>query len=296
MKSSPIVSHIRLVWLSSILICAAIIVGCSVAESRVEPSADVARSAPDTAAAEAAPAPRGATIPIDPNGPADTVRAFYQHLRENRFREALFLTNLRPAIEGLTDNELKDFALDFEAIAGQVPAEVEINGEIITGDQATVTANLPDNESEKHEIQSLKLRKENDVWVIVTVDDEAARKIKQGGKNYFYNLRIETHQEEARKMLERISKAQLAHSLQNGGMFTDAETLIAGGLLPEDVRTSVSTGYEYVINTAADKKSYYATGTPAEYGKSGKLSFLLQLDGKGISHVTSRDNRGKTLR
>ena len=86
---------------------------------------------------------------IDPNGPADTVRAFYKLLRDKKFREAIFLTNLRPAIEGLTDMEMKDFALDFEAIAGDVPAEIEINGEIITGDQATVTANLPTADGDK---------------------------------------------------------------------------------------------------------------------------------------------------
>src|SRR4029453_1790779 len=108
--------------------------------------------------------PKGATIPIDAGGPADTVRAFYKNLREKKFREAIFLTNLRPAIEGLTDTELKDFSVDFEAIAGQVPAEIEINGEIITGDQATVTANLPNDDGDKKEIQTIKLRKENEVW------------------------------------------------------------------------------------------------------------------------------------
>ena len=61
------------------------------------------------------------------------MRVFYKDLREKKFREAIFLTNLRPAIEGLTDNELKEFQVDFEAVAKNVPAEVEINGEIIIG-------------------------------------------------------------------------------------------------------------------------------------------------------------------
>lgn len=240
-------------------------------------------------------APKGATIPIDAEGPADTVRVFYKHLREKKFREAIFLTNLRPAVEGLTDTELKEFALDFEALAGQIPAEIEINGEIVTGDQATVTANLPTAEGDKKEIQTIKLRRENGIWVIMTADDEAAKKIKQDGKNYFFNLRIETHEQEARKMLERISKAQLVHSLQNGGVFTDIPTLNAAGLLPDDIKTSESTGYVYAVNLAANKKQYFATATPASYGKSGKLSFLLQLDGKGISRVTSKDTGGKPM-
>jgi hypothetical protein len=247
------------------------------------------------AAANAAAEPKGATITIDEGGPADTVRAFYRLLREKKFREAIFLTNLRPAIEGLTDAELKDFSVDFEAIAGQVPAEIEINGEIITGDKAAVTANLPNDDGDKKEIQTIKLRKDGNVWVIQTADDDAANKIKAEGKQYFYNLRIETHQEEAKKMLERISKAELAHSLQNGGLFTDIDTLVAAGLLPDDVKTSASTGYDYKLNLSSDKKAYSATATPAVYGKSGKMSYLLQLDGKSISHVTGKDNQGKPL-
>ena len=268
---------------------------CSVAEPKTSANTDARNAANISEPARSTIAAKGATITIDPNGPADTVRAFYKNLREKKFREAIFLTNLRPAVEGLTDAELKDFSLDFEVIAGQVPAVVEINGEIITGDQATVTANLPNDDGDKNEIQTIKLRRENGFWVIQTADDEAAKKIKQDGKNYFYNLRIETHEQEAKKMLERISKAELAHSLQNGGFVTDMQTLIADGLLPDDIKTNVSTGYNYVINLGGDKKKYSATATPAVYGKSGKFSFILQLDGKGISHVTSKDNGGKPL-
>ena len=94
-------------------------------------------------------------------------------------------------------------------------------------------------------------------------------------------------------MLERISKAQLAHSLQNGGVYADIQTLVSAGLLPEDIKTSESTCYNYVIELAGG--SYLATATPAIFGKSGRLSFLLKLDSKGLAHVTSRDSGGKVL-
>ena len=270
--------------------------GCSVAEPKASANVDAKSVAGKSSLANSASnSSQGATIAIDPNGPADTVRVFYKNLREKKFREAIFLTNLKPAIAGLTDTELKEFAVDFEAIAGQVPAEVQINGEIITGDQATVTANLPNEDGDKNEIQTIKLRKENDIWIIQTVDEEAESRIKKEGRNYFYNLRVETHEEEAKKMLERISKAELAHSLQNGGVFTDMQTLIDAGLLPDDIQTSVSTGYNYTIIVGADKIKYIATATPAVYGKSGKMSYILHLDSKGISRVTSKDTGGKPL-
>lgn len=283
-----------LIWSLLILILLIFSGACSVAEPKTV--ANTSSLSNSTETATASNASKGATIQIDQNGPADTVRVFYKLLREKKFREAIFLTNLRPAIEGLTDNELKEFSIDFETIAGQVPSEIEINGEIVSGDEATVTANLPNEDGDKKEIQKIKLRRENGVWVILSADDTAEKKISAEGKNYFYNLRIVTHEDEARKMLERISKAELAHSLQNGGICTDMNTLIADGLLPDDVKTSDSTGYNYAVNLLAGSKQYFATATPAVYGKTGKLSFILQLDGKGISHVTSKDNDGQPIR
>jgi|GEM_PF-451578 len=270
--------------------------GCTSKEPAANANtANNTKAANTTAAntANAEPAPKGATIPIEPNGPADTVRVFYKNLREKKFREAIFLTNLRPAVEGLTESELGEFSLDFAKLAGQIPAEIEINGEVVSGDKATVTANLPDRE-DRTDTQKIKLQKAGDVWIIQTVDDAAQKRIQKEGKQYFYNLRIETHQEEAKKMLERISKAELAYSVQNGRC-ADLETLIVGGLLPDDIRTSESTGYNYAVTLTTDGKSYYATATPAEYGKSGKLSYILKLDAKGISRVTSKDNGGKVL-
>jgi hypothetical protein len=234
--------------------------------------------------------PRGSTIEITPGSPADTVRAFYKNLRERKFREALYLTNLRPAIEGLTDAELKDFQVDFEAIAAIVPAEVEINGEIVTGDQATVTARLPGDDAEKLEIQEIKLRNEAGVWIILSAEEEAEKKIKQEGKNYFFALRIETHETEAKRMLDRISKAQMVYSLQNGGLFAEIPDLIKAGLLPEDVMSPDSTGYRYSVKLAADKKKYSASAVPAEYGKTGKLSFSVELDARNAPKLSSNDS------
>ena len=113
------------------LILSTLLNGCSVAAPK---------TVAETNIANVISAPKGPTIKIEPNSPADTVRVFYKNLREKKFREAIFLTNLRPAIEGLTDSELKEFQVDFEAVAKNVPAEVEINGEITSGDSATVTS------------------------------------------------------------------------------------------------------------------------------------------------------------
>lgn len=234
-------------------------------------------------------------IEINPGSPAETVRAFYQKLREGKIREAIFLTNLRPAIEALTDDELKEFAVDFEAVARSVPAEVEINGEIISGDTATVTAKLPDENNEKLELQQIRLRKVGEHWLIISADEEAEKKIRKEGKNYFLALRIETHQDEAKKMLDRIAKAQLVHSLQNEGRFAEIKTLVAMELLPPDISSSESTGYDYELELSSDRRSYSAFATPAAYGKSGRLSFALFLSKGGKPQLKSADNGGRPV-
>ena len=233
-------------------------------------------------------------IQIQPNSPADTVRTFYKNLREKRFREALFLTNLRPAIEGLTDAELKDLQVDFESLATKVPAEIEINGEIISGSKATVTANLPNNETDQIELQEIKLRRENDVWIILTVDESAEATIKKEGKNYFFALKIETQQEEAKKTLEQIAKAQFVYFAQNGGVYADLPTLIQKGLVSDALAAADSAGYNYKILLSSDKKKYTATAEPAVYGKTGKLSFRFEADGKKTPTLKSADNKGKS--
>jgi uncharacterized protein YhaN len=266
--------------------------GCSAAASNASrDTSAVARAANS----EPAKTSRGATIDIKPNSPADTVRVFYTNLREKKFREAIFLTNLRPAIEGLTDAELKEFQVDFEAIAKHVPAEIQINGEIVSGDRATVTAKLPNEDLEKEEIQEIKLRKQGDVWIILTVDESVEKKIKQEGKNYFPALRIDTHQDEARDMLDRVAKAQMAFAATNQGLYGDVDELIAAQFLPADIKSSESTGYVYAIKVTPDRKNYSVTAVPAVYGKTGRLSFAVELDAKSQPHLTSKDmGPGKT--
>jgi hypothetical protein len=239
---------------------------------------------------------KGASIEITENSPADTVRVFYKSLRENRFREAMFLTNLRPAIEGLTDSELSDLQLDLAPIAQQIPPDIEINGEIISGNYATVTAKLPDNETKQVTLQEIRLRKEGNYWVILTVDEEAENTIKKEGNQYFFNLRLQTHESEAKAMMERISKAQMVYAMQNDGVYGEMTALIEKGFLPDDALTADSTGYNYKITLSSDKKKYYATADPAVFGKTGKLSFLLELDDKRNPHLTTKENQGQPLK
>lgn len=233
-------------------------------------------------------------ITITQGSPSETVRSFYTKLREKKYREAIFLTNLRPAVEGLTDAELADLSVDLSAIAGQVPEKIEITGEIITGDSATVTIKLPDPEGNA-DTDTVRLRRSNGVWMMLAVDEASEEQMRKEGTKFLYNLRITVKEDEARSMLDRIAKAQYAYSTQNNGILGDLRQLVGAGLLPQDVLSSESTGYIYTITLSDSKRGYSADAVPAVYGKTGRLSFRVVPDNTGLARMTSRDNGGKPL-
>lgn len=282
----------------AVLLSVSLTSGCAVEAAKEKKSVDAGNTKAEMpiTAKESVNQPSKTLIKIEANSPADTVRVFYKNLRDRKFREAMFLTNLRPAVEGLTDAEMQELNVDFEPLAAQVPADIAINGEIVSKDNATVTAKLPDNETDELKLQEIKLRKENNVWMILTVDESAEKEVRKEGKNYFFALRLKTHHEEAKAMLERVNKAQMIYSMQNKGLFGDAQTLIGKGFLPKDFLTADTTGYNYQINLSADRKKYTATATPAIYGKTGKLSFGFESDDKKTSALKSQDNKGQTVK
>lgn len=236
-------------------------------------------------------------IEIEPNSPADTIRAFYKKLREKRFREAIFLTNLRPAIEGLTDTELGELQVDFEPLAQKIPETVEINGEVISGEKATVTAKLPNNETGSMELQQLNLRRDGDFWIVLMVDEKAEAIVKKEGNRYFFSLKIETYHADVEAVIGQILKVQMVYSVQNGGVYADLPTLIEKGFVSNDLQNASVVGYKYNIFLSSDKKKFSLTAEPHVYNKTGKLSFLVEVAGNNIKpSLKSRDNQGKPLK
>src|SRR5213082_4092697 len=61
--------------------------------------------------------------------PSDVVREFYKAMREHRFRDAWAMTIYKPAVEGLTADEMEDLRVDFDERAAKIPEPVEIMGD-----------------------------------------------------------------------------------------------------------------------------------------------------------------------
>jgi hypothetical protein len=223
--------------------------------------------------------------------PTETMREFYRMMREKKFREAFGISIYRPAIEGLSNQEYEDLRPDFEkmaiAVSEKIPEKIDITGEQISGDVATVFVKVVDAEG-KEKIEPGSLIKLDNNWIVG--DRESLELVKKSGKKFFFEARINAHHSDVQDLLTRIALMQVAYSQNHNGQYANLAELIAAGMIPKDLESSESTGYRFQVLRSGDAKSWYATAEPAQYNRTGRLSFYLDAAG-----VRSGDVGGKPL-
>jgi hypothetical protein len=222
-----------------------------------------------------------------PRSPSDTVRQFYKAMREKRFREAFDMSIYKPAIDPLKPQEFEDLRPDFERVAAVMSEQVNIGGEQVSGDIATVFVKVKEGDAPE-QTEPVTLILVDGAWIIGDKENQAI--VKKAGKQFFFNARINAHHNDVQDMFTRISLAQLLYSQQHNGLFGDLATLISLGLLPKDLEGTESTGYRFHVNALAGGKSWNAAAEPAQYGRTGRLSFYMDATG-----VRSSDTGGKPL-
>jgi hypothetical protein len=222
-----------------------------------------------------------------PRSPSDTVREFYKAMREKRFREAFSMSIYKPAIDPLKPQEFEDLRPDFERVAAVMSEQVNIGGEQVSGDIATVFVKVKEGDAPE-QTEPVTLILVDGAWIIGDKENQAI--VKKAGKQFFFNARINAHHNDVQDMFTRISLAQLLYSQQHNGLFGDLATLISLGLLPKDLESTESTGYRFHVNAPAGGKTWNAAAEPAQYGRTGRLSFYMDATG-----VRSSDTGGKPL-
>src|ERR1043165_189861 len=226
-----------------------------------------------------------------PRTPTETMREFYRMMREKKYKEAFGLSIYRLAIDGLSTQEFDDLKPDFDkmaiAVSDKIPEKVDITGEQISGDAATVFVRVVDADG-KEKIEPASLIKIDNTWIVG--DRENLEMVRKEGKKFFFEARINAHHSDVQDMLTRISLAQVVYAQGHNGQFGNMAELVAAGLIPKDIEGPESTGYRFQVVRAADGKSWDATAEAAQYGRTGRLSFFLDASG-----VRSGDTSGKPL-
>jgi hypothetical protein len=223
-------------------------------------------------------------------GPSDVVREFYKAMREHRFKDAWTLTIYKPAVQDLNAEEMEDLRADFEEKAALIPEQIEITGEQIKGNIATVFVKVPVTEATPQiTSEPVNLINSGGVWIIGDEAHEAI--VKKAGRRFFLDALLDEHQSDIADLLKRLIAVQIVYSSQHNGAFGDLPALIATDLIAKESGDPKAAGYNIRITVAKDGKSYVATAEPTRYGHTGKLSFWMDQTGD----IKTADNGGKPL-
>ena len=244
---------------------------CAQANHTTRPQQQQQQSRPAQAVPQQAATPPQSARP---RTPADTVREFYHLLHARRFREAFAISIWRPAVEGLSAEDFEDLRPEFEKMAEGVPAQFEVGGEQVSGDQATVFVRTPYDPPGKFEEHRLILV--NNVWTYG--DRESQRAVAQAGRDFFIKARVERHHEEVVEVLKRIAEAEALYAATRGGAYADLQTLTQNSQLNfrEEMRLAETLGYNFRVTVTDGGRGYRINAEPVRYGRTGKLSFSWQ--------------------
>ena len=207
--------------------------------------------------------------------PTEVVRAYYTALREGRVRDAMLMSVLRPAVEGLSAAELAEYQSDFARLVQLAPTDFEITGQQVSGEEATVFVKTGEDKDLK--VEPVELIRDRGTWIVG--DRNTAAEVKKQGKKFFPEHRIAAHEEDAEDILKRIQAAEIAYALQHKGVYGDLKALVDAAFVPADILGTETTGYSFVVSPSPDGKSYVARAEPARYGHTGRLSFYMDASG-----------------
>jgi hypothetical protein len=223
-------------------------------------------------------------------GPSDVVREFYKAMREHRFKEAWALTIYKSAVDGLTAEEMEDLRPDFEQKAGAVPEQIEITGERIQGNIATVFVKVPVTDTTPQiTSEPVNLISSGNGWIIGTEADQA--EVKKKGRRFFLDALIEEHEIDIDELFKRFLVVQLVYSQEHKGVLGNLQELIAANLIAKETADPKAIGYTVRLTITPDGKGYIATAEPTRYGHTGKLSFWMDQTG----NIKKVDNGGKPI-
>src|SRR5258707_8798369 len=157
--------------------------------------------------------------------PSDVVREFYKAMREHRFKDAWSMTVYKPAVDGLTADEMEDLRSGiFEAQAAQVPEQIEITGEQIEGNTAQGFVKVPPTESSPQVISKpADLINSGGVWIIGTEAEQAL--VKKTGRRYFLDAVIDLNQNSMEEFLKNLVGLEAIFGLSHDGAFGDLKAL-----------------------------------------------------------------------
>ena len=218
--------------------------------------------------------------------PTAVAKQFYQYLTARRYAEALRLSVYSAAIEGLSEEEMQNLEPEFARIASDLPSQIEPCGEQISGDEATVFLKLT-KEKRRQEVALVKI---DGHWRVG--DRETYQLVKHEGRSFFFNARTRIGEAEAYEwMLEIIGAEALYFKAKQ--RFTTLDELVGLGGVSKQLLNGSESGYRFRLAVSDDGKSFRVIAVPAEYGRSGRLSFY--VDQSNVIRAEDKEGQPATV-
>ena len=199
--------------------------------------------------------------------PSETVLTFYRFLRESRFSEGLAHSVYREAVDGLDEGDLAELEQEFRQTFSDIPATIEIRGEQVSGDNATVFARF----GQEEDVQEVALVSEGGRWLVG--DREALAQVRNERTAFFFNTRIQVNHNEVFRLMQRIAGGEDVY-FQAKKVYAALDELAAHDNLGDDLKAGVASGYRFTVNLTPDRTAFTVVAVPLRYGRTGKLSFF----------------------
>jgi hypothetical protein len=210
----------------------------------------------------------GASLGQGSDSPSVVVKEFYQHLRARHYIEGLRLSVYRPAIEGLSEEEIRNLEPEFTRIIADLPNEIETRGEQISGDDATVFVKSP----KEKRMQEVSLVRIDGTWRVG--DRETYQLAMREGRSFFFNARNRISEAEAYDWLLEILGAEAIY-FKAKQRFTTLDELVGLGGVSKQLINGSESGYRFRLSVSNDGQSFRVIAVPAEYGRTGRFSFYI---------------------
>lgn len=214
--------------------------------------------------------------------PTQTVVAFYRLLREQNYRGGMALSVFGEAVSELSEEDLIDLTPDFQKTFSAIPETLDVRGEQISGDAATVFVRFggPNDPAD-----TVSLVRDGGRWLVG--DRDVLGVVREQKSAYFFNVRVTVNHNEVYDLLKRITGCEDVH-FRRTKSFATLDELIATEGLTDDLKQGAASGYRFTVNLTPDRQAYTVVAIPARYGRTGRLSFYADAkeirgaDAKGL--------------
>lgn len=227
--------------------------------------------------------------------PGETIQEFYRLLREKKYVDAFRLHVCAPAVEGLSSEDAAELEDEFAKLAGGIPSKIEVGGESVLGNDATVFVKVPAGEKvdgqQPYLSVPVNLVLSEGIWLIGDRETQALAHFHKGrffslSRSGTFTAMLDNEEKAAKAITSLIDIEQFFAQRHEGKYGTFQELMNSGivkrsdlSLMLEQLQDGEYYGYRFEVEFSANRKSYTLFATPIQQNIDGRYSYIADIEG-----------------